>query len=428
MHIMVIGLRGFPDVQGGIESHAEKLYPLLARWGCDVEVLVRTPYHPPGKSRAWRSVRFRPLWAPRICGLEAFVHSLLGTVYAALKRPDILHIHAVGPALMTPLASLLGLKVVITHHGPDYDREKWSRFARWVLRTGERLGVRYANECIVISDVIRDIVKTRYGRDAVTIRNGVDIPGRPDTDGALKAFGLRSGRYVLQVSRFVPEKRQLDLVRAFGEAKLEGWHLVLVGGLDTLNAYTRQIMERVREDPRIVLTGFQTGLALRELYGHAGVFVLPSSHEGLPIALLEALSFGLPVIASDIPANTEIGLPSVQYFRLGDTAALADGIRRLTMEPIDDAARDRIRGSIAERYNWEAIAQQTLAVYRRAASHAGARDYDRQADSDVGTGRSAVGRLMDDGWTSAFSADEPIDYPEDFFDLDSTEVGETQRS
>jgi len=131
-----------PNVQGGVETHAEHLYKRLSGLGCDVEVLVRTPFVPRG--RQWYGpMRLRRIWSPRRAGLEALVHSGVCVFYAALLRPDILHIHAVGPAIVTPIARLFGLRVVVTHHGPDYERDKWGAFARWVLRTGESLGMRY---------------------------------------------------------------------------------------------------------------------------------------------------------------------------------------------------------------------------------------------------------------------------------------------
>ncbi|HET7608093.1 MAG TPA: glycosyltransferase, partial [Gammaproteobacteria bacterium] len=142
MRIMVLGLRGIIDVQGGIETHARRLYPLLARLGCDVEIVQRSPYYPrQGRRREWRGIALTYIWSPKTRVVETAVHTLLGVLYAAIKRPDVLHLHAVGPGLLAPLARLFGLRVVVTHHGADYEREKWGPLAKAVLRTGERLGV-----------------------------------------------------------------------------------------------------------------------------------------------------------------------------------------------------------------------------------------------------------------------------------------------
>lgn len=363
MKIMVLGLRGFPGVQGGVEQHAEHLYPLLVQLGCEVEVLVRSPYWEAGRSRTWKGVRFRPLWSPRHSGFEAFVHSVIGVFYAIFARPDVLHIHAIGPAIVTPLARLFGLRVVVTHHGPDYNREKWGVFARWILRLGERFGMVYANDRIVISRVIQELVRSKYRCDSRLIPNGVVIPDPPVTTAALEKFTLRSRHYVLNVSRFVPEKRHRDLIEAFMRADLRGWKLVLVGSTDPVDSYVRDLRRLTVGRGDIVFTGFQSGITLHELYAHAGTFVLPSSHEGLPIALLEALSFGLPVLASNIPANLEVGVEDARYFPLGDVPALSELLRRSVNQPFDEQQRTQQRLLLKERYDWERVARLTFTTY-----------------------------------------------------------------
>jgi len=357
----VLGIRGMPNVQGGVETHAEQLYKRLAEMGCDVEVMVRSPFVPRGV-RAFGAVRLRRIWAPKSPGLEALVHSLLGVLYAGFARPDILHIHAIGPAIVTPIARLLRLRVVVTHHGPDYDRDKWGRFARWVLRTGEKLGMRGAHARIAISKVIGNLIRSRYGLESDLIPNGVVVHGIAPGDDKVRRRGLEPGRYFLQVSRVVPEKRQLDLIQAYNRARLPGWKLVLVGGFGA-DAYSRDVA--AAQSAAVVLTGFLNGIELEQLYSHAGAFILPSSHEGLPIALLEALSYGLPVLASDIPANIEVGLDRSDYFPMGDIAALAAGLERLAQAPQQDEMRAARREWVARNYDWNRIAGQTLGVYRR---------------------------------------------------------------
>lgn len=364
MRVMFLGLRGFPGVQGGVETHAEHLCPLLVKLGCEVTVLSRSPYHPTGIGVKWRGVKFVPLWAPHSKGLETILHSFLGVLYAVTKRPDILHIQAIGPALVTLPARLLGLRVVVTHHGPDYDRQKWGRLAKCVLRAGEHFGMRWSQGRIVISEVIRKLVWDKHGKECTLIPNGVILPELPSSTAALEKYGLKPGKYVLLVSRLVPEKRHLDLISAFQEAALPGWKLAIVGAADHPDDYVRQLLAHVEATPDVVCTGLQTGQALRQLYAHAGIFVLPSSHEGLPIAMLEALSYGLPVIASDIPANLEVGLPSGHYFALGDVQALSDRLRELAVQPLTAATRESRRLWVSERFNWSDIARQTFAVYK----------------------------------------------------------------
>jgi glycosyltransferase involved in cell wall biosynthesis len=362
--VMWTGLRGFPGVQGGVETHAQEVCPRLQAMGVDVTVLARRCYQPPDVGPEWRGVRFDPVWAPRRKQLEAVVHTFLTVLYAGfVERPDVLHIQAIGPALWTPLARLLGLRVVVTHHGPDYDRQKWGRVAKFVLRLGEAAAARFAGELIVISRVIQRSVALQHGRVGVLVPNGVS-PAGPAPDGtALRPFGLEAGRYVLLVSRMVPEKRHLDLIDAFSRAGLEGWKLALVGAADHADTYARSVAERAACAPGVVMTGFQTGEALQALYAYAGLFVLPSSHEGLPIAILEALSHGVPVVASDIPANLEVGLPRACHFPLGDIDALAARLREFSVIEEDDAIKQARRDWVVQRFDWARNARVTQAIY-----------------------------------------------------------------
>jgi len=357
---MVLGIRGMPNVQGGIETHAEQLYPRLAALGCEVEALVRTPFVSKDL-RAFGAVRLRRLWSPTWPGIEAVVHSVIGVLYAGIARPDILHVHAIGPAIVVPAARLLGLKVVVTHHGMDYEREKWGRVARWVLRVGERSGMRQAHARIAISQTIANLIRSRYGLDSHLVPNGVAAPGPCSGTQHVAGFGLEPGRYFLQVGRMVPEKRQLDLIEAYARQPRD-WKLAIVGAIDGTD-YSHRVAAAARSEG-VVLTGFLSGDPLRQIYSHAGAFVLPSSHEGLPIVLLEALSHGLPVLASDIPANVEIGLDPSSYYPVGELGALASALTRLENAVPDDEARRMRKDRVASTYDWSRIAEQTLGVYR----------------------------------------------------------------
>jgi glycosyltransferase involved in cell wall biosynthesis len=366
VRIMVLGLRGVPNVQGGVETHAEHLYGHLAAAGCRIDLIVRTQWVP-ARLKEFRGIRLRRLWAPSRAGLEALVHSVIGVCYAGLSRPDILHIHAVGPAIVAPLARAFGLRVVVTHHGPDYDRDKWGTWARALLRTGERWGMQASHARIVISRVIAELVRSRYGLDSDLIPNGVSAPALGGARDQIEALGLSQGRYFLQVSRLVPEKKQLDLIAAFLRAPATGWKLALVGGLDGTD-YSERVRNAAAVHPDIVLAGFLSGERLRQMYAHAGAFVLPSSHEGLPIAMLEALSFGLPVIASDIPANLEVGLAAECYFPLGNLDVLTQRLADLAASEPSAALADARRSAVLERYDWQLIADQTREVYERVIS------------------------------------------------------------
>lgn len=358
-----MGFRGFPGVEGGIETHAEHLYPLLVERGCSIEVITRKRYVEKYGLRTYRGVCLTPLWGPRGKGIEAGYYSFISVIAAAVKRPDLVHIHGIGPALMTPLARLLGIPVVVTHHGHDYDAEKWGLFARLVLRVGEWIGMRFANQRIVVSEGLGKYVERKYGLSATTIRNGVEVSDPPSTTTTLSKLGLTRGRYIIEVARVTPHKRQEELVRAFSRARLNGWKLVLVGSVQPLDEYARLLCSLVESTPNVILAGFRTGQELRELYANAGLFVLPSAYEGMPIAVLEALSYGLPVVLSDIPAHLELGLPRAHYFPTGDISALTDRLNEFASLATDEDLRRRMRAAVVEKHDWDRIAEQTHGVY-----------------------------------------------------------------
>jgi len=364
MKIFVTGTRGIPDIPGGVEKHCQELYPRLIAEGHEVILATRTPYIE-GRLDSWRGVKLCHIFAPRKKSIEAIVHTFLSILKARSLGPDVVHIHAIGPAIMVPFARLLGLKVVITNHGPDYDRQKWDRSAKFVLRLGEKVGGMFANEVIVISNVIADIISKRCGRESNLIYNGVPLPHKSDATDFLQKCGIVPGIYILAVARFVPEKGLHDLIEAF--LQVEGdVQLVIAGDADHESDYSRELKEVAKKDSRIVLTGYITGEDLNQVYSHARLFVLPSYHEGLPICLLEAMSYGLPVLVSDIPANMEVDLPVERFFKCGNTDELHKKIKALVEKPLTSEEQRHTRDQISSKYNWDLIANQTLDVYRRA--------------------------------------------------------------
>ena len=313
MKIVVTGTRGIPGIMGGVETHCEELFPRIARKGFDVTVIRRKSYvH--DTLRQYEGITLVDLATPKKKSFEAIVHTFRAVLEAKKLKAEIIHIHAVGPALLTPVARLLGLKVVFTHHGPDYDRDKWGAAAKTVLRLGEMMGARFANEIIVISNVINDMLIRKYHRkECHLIYNGVPAPQIVDFPEYLEETGVEKGKYIFSMCRFVPEKNLHHLIEAFSKTDNKGCRLVLAGDTDFEDEYSAGLKKYAREQG-VVLTGFIKGKKLHALLTHARCFVLPSSHEGLPIALLEAMSYRLPVIVSDIPANLEVGLEKEAYF------------------------------------------------------------------------------------------------------------------
>ncbi|MEM8696122.1 MAG: glycosyltransferase family 4 protein [Pseudomonadota bacterium] len=354
-------MRGIPGVMGGVETHCEELLPRIAARDSDlaIEVLARRPYLP-GQRRAWRGLDVTPLPAVRHSHFEAVGSTALGILYARWRGAQIVHVHAIGPALLVPLARALGLRVVMTHHGDDYNRAKWGRFAKFMLRTGERWGLARADRVIAVSPSLARRLARDYPAAKTRIRY---IPnGAPaleaDTESEaeiLARLGLEPGGFILAVGRLVPEKGFDYLIDAH---RRSGTHrkLVIVGDADHGSAFSRKL-EELSGDTAL-LAGRQPRSVLKTLYAHTDLFVLPSFHEGLPIVALEAGFSGAPMLLSDIQPNLDIGLPERHYFPVGDVEALAKRLAESgSAFAIDSAALRR-------RFDWDEIADRTLAVYR----------------------------------------------------------------
>lgn len=357
MKIVVTGTRGIPNILGGVETHCEELFPRIAARGHDVTVIRRKNYVT-NRLTEWEGVKLVDIETPHRKSFEAIIHTFKAVLRAKRMKADVVHIHAIGPALLIPFAKMLGMKVVFTHHGPDYDRDKWGRQAKLVLRLGERFGCRFADEVIVISNVIKDLVAKKHNRwDHVhLVYNGVPEPEICDYPEYFDELGIEKGKYVIGMCRFVPEKNLHHLVDAFAMIKPKGCKLVLAGDADFEDDYSRHLKETARKNG-VVLTGFVKGRKLHSLLTNARCYVLPSSHEGLPIALLEAMSYHLPVIVSDIPANLEVELPDECYFHLGDINALARKLQKNI-----DAEYHQERYDLSK-YNWDHIADQVCEIY-----------------------------------------------------------------
>jgi glycosyltransferase involved in cell wall biosynthesis len=389
LKIVVLGTRGFPNIQGGVEKHCQELTRSLAKNGCDVTVLTRAPYIDRSITN-YNNVKLIHLPAIKNKFLEAYCHTFLGVIVARRLNPDVLHIQAIGPGFFSLFARILGLKVVLTSHGSNYKHQKWGRFSRLFLRVCEYMGIKFANQVIAISQTIADEIQLQYNRKVTVIPNGVVLPKlineiaclpagrllpplnqRGDRNDAISRFGVKTGKYILAVGRFVEGKGFEDLIPAFagmtngfGEITKD-WKLVIAGDADHEDEYSRELKKKAQAVPGVVLTGFLSGEPLQELYSNARLFVLPSYYEGLPIVLLEAMSYGLSCIASDIPANREVGLPEERLFKAGDIQALSIKIIEYIKKPMDAEEKAQQIKLISEKYNWDKIAEKTLDVYKK---------------------------------------------------------------
>ena len=364
VRVAVIGSRGMPGVHGGIERHVEELYPRLARRGLVVSVYARRAYIP--RDVVHDGVRVVSLRSLTGRHTEAITHTAAAMWHARGGDYDVLHVHAIGPGLLLPLARILGFRrSVLTFHALDYERAKWGRVAKAILRASEHVAVRYATEVIAVSESGTRYLEQRYHRSIHYVPNGPGRLTKRPPGRMLERLGLKGGDYVLFVGRLIPEKCPDDLLAAV--TRLPDLKVVFAGDSSHTDQYTQGLMTAAGD--RALFPGYVYGRDLEELYSSALAFVLPSEVEGLSISLLEAMSFGLPVVVSDIPGNVEAlgDPPAGLVYPLRDRDALAAALSRL-------AARAELRLELGEKaiarvretYDWETIADQTLAVYRRA--------------------------------------------------------------
>ena len=363
MRVAVVGLRGMPGVMGGVETHCQEIFPRLSslRPDDEITILMRKAYA--AEASDFRGLRLVSLPHMRGKNWEAISSTACGILYSRFRlKADVLHIQGIGPALLAPFARLLGQSVIVTYHSRNYDHAKWSWIGRIALRLGELNALRFANRVIVIADWLGRDVRRRYPAFAEKVRvvpNGADhLTGRAAdveaTRGLMERHGLEPKSFVVCVGRLVPEKG-FDVIIDAIERSPHPIKLVICGGADHADAYSRSLLKRASE--RVIFTGALDRPALSALIAQASLFVLPSYHEGLPIAALEAATAGLPLLLSDIEPNLDLKLPPDSYFKVGDAADLAGKLSRPHETYRVDT--DGLKG----RYAWDTSARLLDSIY-----------------------------------------------------------------
>ncbi len=364
----MIGQKGIPATYGGVERHVEELSARLADLGHEVTAYCRPHYT---KVRGThRGVRLKILPSVPTKHLDTITHTALCSVDSACRGYDVVHFHSIGPALLAFVPRLLRrCAVVATVHALDWRRRKWGPFARWWLRRGEWAAAHFSHRAIAVSRGMADYFRDK-GNEVTHIPNGVPEPHR-EPIRELSRFGLADGEFVLWLGRFVPEKRVEDLVEAFSALPTEK-KLVLAGEINEADAYVQRLKAATGGDSRIVFCGGLYGRAKAEALTHACLFVLPSEVEGFPITLLEAMRYGLPVLASDIPENLEVLAPGRNgfVFKTADPSSLRKEMGHILQDPARAAAAGQIAEEDARRYDWDSIARQTLSLYEAALAQA----------------------------------------------------------
>lgn len=370
LRVAMIGQRGVPATYGGIEHHVEQVGSLLAaRSDVEVTVYCRRQYSSDvGREHLGMHLVVTPTLSSK--HLEAISHSVTSTVHAVLSGADVVHYHALGPGLVAPLVRYLSRgKVVLTVHGLDHERAKWKGPASRVLDVAHRMSGHVPDAVVTVSQSLTRHYEDRFGCSPVYVPNGVPVPAPGGLPGRLRSeYGLEPGRYALYVGRVVPEKRADLLVQA-ARSLPPGFKVAIVGGSSFSEDYVAEIASLAGDDPRIVLPGFLYKDELAGVYANAAVFVQPSDLEGLPLTLLEAASYGIPVLASDIEPHREIladcRCRAHRLFPQGDVGALTEQLVAMLVDR--EALRHEASceaASLVAPYSWTAAADALVDVYR----------------------------------------------------------------
>ncbi len=360
MRIAMIGQKGIPATYGGIERHVEEIAIRLIERGHEVDVYSRLYYsHQTGR---YRGIRIRRYPSVNTKHLDAISHCAVSTLDALFRRYDIVHYHALGPSVFAGIPRITGAKTVVTVHGLDWERGKWGKAATWFLRTCEKPAIYFPDETIVVSKALREYFLEKYNRNTVMIPNGAN-PGVVRPVNKLKKYGLDKHRYLLFVGRLVPEKGCHHLLEAFSRINTDT-RLVMAGGSSFSDGYVDSLMRIRGGDERIIMLGYVYGDLLDELWSNAYMVIQPSILEGLSISLIEAISYGKCVLASDIPANLEVVEDCAVIFPTGDIEQLKVKMQELLDRPDvvrEVAERCRVHGE--SHYSWARIVDATEAVY-----------------------------------------------------------------
>lgn len=373
MKIAMLGTKGIPSRFGGIETHVAELATRLVRMGHEVVTYVRPWYvgkHIGPSFNGIGLIRIPSLFTKHA---DAASHTFLSTMHALLfERPDVYHFHGVGPALFAFLPRIFAprAKTIVTFHCVDREHTKWGAFARLMLWLGEKAALAFPHKTIVVSKTLAKYTQEMWQSDATYIPNGI-TPRRVSLDPILlDAFGLQPYSYVLMVSRLVPHKGAHTLIAAWQKARdldpirMKNMKLAIAGGSAFTDDYVAQLRAQASADSSIVMTGYQTGESLEALFMGASFVAHPSQSEGLPIAVLEAMSYGKAVVGSDIPENMELLAESGVSFPVGDTNALAHAILDLVRDPLQATALGRLSREVVETdYHWDDIVKKTAALY-----------------------------------------------------------------
>ena len=362
LNIAMFGHKHIPSREGGVEIVVQQLAVRMARLGHKLTVYNRGgSFEADEDITGFHGVKIKRVWTINFKGLAAASSSIFASIAAGLGKYDVVHVHAEGPCLMCGFLKACGKKVIVTIHGLDHKRAKWGRFASWYIMKGEQAAVKHADEIIVLSKSVQDYFMELYGRRTVLIPNGVEEVQPLEPDIISDKWGLKKDSYILYLGRIVPEKGIHYLIEAYGKLDTDK-KLVIAGGSSDTDEYYASLKEKAGDN--VIFTGFVQGPTLEELYSNAYVYCLPSDLEGMPLSLLEAMSYGNACLTSDIPECADVIADNGVTFKKGDIDDLAGKLAELIADPdAVDALKAQSAIYITQKYNWDDVVRQTLTLY-----------------------------------------------------------------
>lgn len=370
LKIAMIGHKRIPTREGGVEIVVNELATRMVERGNRVDAYNRRGSHVSGKEfvsrigKEYCGIRIISIPTFESKSLNAIVYSFLASIRALFGRYDVIHYHAEGPSAMLWIPKIFGKRIVVTIHGLDWQRSKWGNLASRVLKFGERLAAKHADEVIVLSSNMKEYFREIYGRETAFIPNGIALPKRKEVKEIREKWKLSKDEYILFLARIVPEKGIHYLIQAYLKLNTDK-KLVIAGGSSHSREYFNQLKEMASSDENIIFTDFVGGRTLEELYSNAYLFVLPSDVEGMAIGLLEAMSYGNCCLVSDIPENTEVVEDNAVTFKHGDAGDLQRQMEMLLQNPEKVwEYRKTAADFICKKYDWDCVVDRTLDVYR----------------------------------------------------------------
>lgn len=372
MKIAMFGHKRIPSREGGVEIVVEELAKREAALGNEITVYNRLGHHVSGskfdsqiKSDDLKNIKIKTVFTFENSKLNAIVYSILSAIKVSFSNCDVVHIHAEGPASMSFLPKLFGKKVIVTIHGLDWQRSKWGGFATKFLKYGEKNAVKYADEIIVLSKNTQKYFSDTYGRKTVYIPNAVNKPKIKKAEKIKELYNLDKNSYILFLGRIVPEKQVSLLVKAYNHIDTNK-KLVIAGGASHTSDYFSQVKALAKDNKNVIFTDFVQGQVLEELYSNAYIYVLPSDLEGMPLSLLEAMSYSNCCLTSDIAECTQVCEQNAVYFEKGN---LDDLINKLLYLLKNDNEVQKYKSISAEfickKYNWDDVVKKTLSLYQK---------------------------------------------------------------